>query len=461
MMISGSMPDDSTLQAQKRKGTGLTAKNPRPVQVIHAIISQNRNAPKELYHYTSMTVMDSLLTSGQFWASNIFYLNDAEEYYKGIKYLIDLYSAQPKYVEILREILNDNGNSSQGVFSLSFSTQNDNLHQWITYAKEGGVCIGLDNERLKKYRIALEGKENKNIKHNEYGFCKDVIKQAIYLTKKAVGKSKIDKMLQKALMLEIDNEEDRNTVLNEMSAGDFSDATKDGIKEYYRLWVSYCKHSAFEIEKEYRAVFSPIFAKHASPPTIFYHVTPSGIIRPFLKVGFKETEDSEGISPLPIRSIMIGPAGNQQSVFDSVVHRVRFGETNVWDYWEKDDYIAFKRNYMEYYCGAIQEYLKKNSLERIREQNLTILNQALRDLWRTSNKKRLKKDIKRLDSGEYFPNDNECVQAIKDKKIKVENEASADPNDKTVNEILKYIQKNHFFTKEGIWIKKSQIPYVF
>ena len=68
---------------------------------------------------------------------------------------------------------------------------------------------------------------------------------------------------------------------------------------------------------------------------IFSHVTPSGIIRPFLKVGFKETQDSEGISPLPIRSIMIGPAGNQQSVFDSEVHRVRFGETNVWDYWEK------------------------------------------------------------------------------------------------------------------------------
>lgn len=60
---------------------------------------------------------------------------------------------------------------------------------------------------------------------------------------------------------------------------------------------------------------------------------------------------------------MIGPAGNQQSVFDSVVHRVRFGETNVWDYWEKDDCSAFKRNYMEYYCGSIQEYLKKNYLD--------------------------------------------------------------------------------------------------
>jgi len=461
MMKSGFIHGDSILQTQKQKGTGLTAKNPRPVQVIHAIISQNSTAPKELYHYTSMTVMDSLLTSGQFWASNIFYLNDAEEYYKGIKYLINLYLAQPEYVKLLREILNDNGSSSQGVFSLSFSTQNDNLHQWITYAKEGGVCIGLDNERLQEYSIALEGKDNKNIKHNEYGSCKDVITQAIYLTNEAVSKSEIDDMLQRALTWEIENKEDQNRVKDELSAGTFSEVTTDGIKDYYRLWVSYCKDSAFEIENEYRAVFSPIFAKYASPPTVFYHVTPSGIIRPFLKAGFKETQDSEGISPLPIRSITIGPAGNQQSVFDSVVHRVRFGETNVWDYWEKDDYTAFKRNYMEYYCGAIQEYLKKNNLEKIREQNLTTVNQRLRDLWRTSNKKRLKKDIKRLDSGKYFPEDNDCVKEIRDKGITVESEVCVDSNDKTANEILRYIQKNHFFTKEGIWIKKSQIPYVF
>ena len=81
----------------------------------------------------------------------------------------------------------------------------------------------------------------------------------------------------------------------------------------------------------------------------------------------------------------------------------------------------------------------------------------LRNLWRTSNKKRLKKDIKRLDGGKFFPNDEDCAQGIKAIGITVDSEAGAGSNDRIVDEILGHIQNNHFFTKEGIWIKKSQI----
>ena len=39
----------------------------------------------KLYYYTRADTMYSILTSGMFWATNILYMNDSEEYLNGLR----------------------------------------------------------------------------------------------------------------------------------------------------------------------------------------------------------------------------------------------------------------------------------------------------------------------------------------------------------------------------------------
>ena len=105
---------------------GRARRNLSTINAIHKALlelRQEKAQPNDLFHYTSVTVLDSVLEHAQLWASNIFYLNDAEEYYRGISFLLGKYdSAKYKNVkQIIEEIRNENGFSSEGVFSISFS----------------------------------------------------------------------------------------------------------------------------------------------------------------------------------------------------------------------------------------------------------------------------------------------------------------------------------------------------
>lgn len=448
--------------------SGYTPKTPFGIASIHKTISGSNAGTKPmpiLYHYTSMSVMDSLLTNSQFWASNIYYLNDAEEYYKGISYLLDLFSSNKavdnqKKKEVLQELLEDNGYSFEGVFSLSFSTQSDNLHQWITYAKEGGVCIGLDNNRLKEYMILLDGAKDE---YAERVKVSDVITKARYVSKVKPQKAKdeidnIDSMFINALKAGKESQ-DKDRIEQEYKSGKLTDKTKSRLKDYFRLYVSYFKNDAFKIEDEYRGVFYPLFIKHAEPPTVFYHVTPVGIVRPYIKVGFRESSmepDVDGISPLPVRSITIGPAGNQQAVFDSVVHRVKYGTLKVWNYYDHRENDEFKNRFIEYVCGALEEYASKNAT-KVNQKTVKEVFDGLLEDWICETTMDPEKDLGDYSSIDHMPTCEECWNMCEEKGI-----TDADNTKRIVAaEVLRYIRKNNYFSKEGIWVKKSQIPYVF
>ena len=50
---------------------------------------------------------------------------------------------------------------------------------------------------------------------------------------------------------------------------------------------------------------------------------------------------------LPLKSITVGPSGSQQSVFDSIVHRIKYGETKVYDY--SNDIMILPYENMEHF----------------------------------------------------------------------------------------------------------------
>ena len=446
--------------------TGPAQRSPSAINAIHKTIAEAsaEEAPRELYHYTSIKVMDSILENAQLWASNIYYLNDAEEYHRGISYLLSVFDREEYSAvrRLINEIRDGNGYSSEGVFTISFSTQVDNLHQWITYSKEAGVCLGFDNDLLKDYKVIYDATFKEEDSKLIYGNCREVITRASYIGGECFPPEKMVKaivdfcnVLGKPSLfvtkLQLGSTKNANET-NSAADKDVDESTAKVIKDCFRLFASYCKDSAFSIEREYRAALLPLFFKQTACAKIYYYSMPSGVIRPYIKVGFQRTDEAD-ISPLPIKLIIIGPAGNQQSVFDSVVHRVKYGKRKVWNYWENQSDGRFKRNFIEFVCGSLEGYAIKHAKKLCKNQIEVVFNKLLAN-WCQEN------DIKEDAAG--LPTLAECLVQFQDgeKEYSTYLDAAESP-DTYAEDILSYIRHNNYLSKEGIWIKKSQIAYVF
>lgn len=291
--------------------------------IIHQFISPTDSNYKSLFHYTSVGVMDSILKNGEFWASNIYYQNDAMEYYEGVTCLENIFSEQPIIRTFLKGIKKENGFSSEGIFTISFSGESDNLHQWITYARESGICIELDGKMIKNTSLFYHTTDD----HIEaYCDSKSLIKKVKYTSKnkdtpqeilerifsttfqlkkdKSLNGIYVDKAKSKYTSPDNYNDPGINDAVNGYEIPNFNNNVDENLInilnnyqidtiEYLKTYASYCKNSYFYDENEYRAVIYPVFAKSSNnerfeTPKIDYLVKDNGIIRPYMKVFFNK-----------------------------------------------------------------------------------------------------------------------------------------------------------------------------
>jgi len=450
----------------------------------------------QLFHYTSTDVMDKLLERTTFRASNIFYLNDAAEYKAGIDALYEAVSDnEAKRILEEIEIEDGQGRLSCGAFSISFSQERDSLHQWITYAKESGVAIELDNELINDIQAGVFW-----LGVDSYDFDRD-------------RKRREDELLSASL----------KTIMKPVQyryEPDFFRQEKIlPNRETYMWLASYIKQSAFKSEKEVRIAILPCRAKDRES-RIQYFVMPTGVLRPYLNItiGKISDRDNQFIPMLPLKSITVGPSGKQQVVFDSVVHRMKYGETHVYNYAEKrtllinnfvlylcellgwldrrgnrDDIIEAKRirvsdsdvPYIENFCfflhqfDTLEEQIKEQAQKMWERQGQTkFTNQeALKEC--CEQKSSLKKErtnkisisciIERVIKDWIEVNRQELVslringeRVYEDKDIPVE-ELSDECTEESrkIKQIVYEFGQDVHFTKEGIIIKKSKIPYIF
>jgi hypothetical protein len=108
--------------------------------------------PDELYHYTNADAALHILESGELWASNALFLNDAEEIEHGIgiyanvveavrargthsQRTLDLFDSSTLHAEMLRQ---------SAVFVCCLSAASNQLSQWRAYCANGtGYSIGF------------------------------------------------------------------------------------------------------------------------------------------------------------------------------------------------------------------------------------------------------------------------------------------------------------------------------
>lgn len=373
-------------------------------------LSRNEDEGIVLMHYTSTEVMDILLTKPVFRASHILYLNDAEEYYKGLK-------------TIEKAVLKD-GNSSSSVndmFVISFSQEKDLLSQWITYAKESGVAIELDNQLLN-----LPEKENSF--HFVFGLEddgndeKDKYKRIVFNTSNVLKRIEyIGDNIKEEFEREL------NTCYKKTCETAFS-----GMP----LFAAYIKDESFSAEKETRAAFiyhdyDLACEEKSVHPKIHFQRTPKGILRPYFNACIMLCEDkgrnaeNEYNEMLPLKSITVGPSGIQQTIFDSVVHRMKYGEKKVYDYSKGENGLQ-KRS--EAFWKEVEAWLNRNEIIKADD---------------TKKHERVKEIV--LANSCNFNMPNHTIGLMTDDE----------------KQIIERINRNFYFSKEGIIIRKSNIPYIF
>lgn len=117
-----------------------------------------------LYHYTTPDGLIGIVESRTLWATDVFYLNDSEEFALGIQiardYMKDLKeraNSEPtvgRLEWLLSEFKGIGPLRKRTVYVSSLSVKDDQLSQWRAYCRGGGFAIGFKVGRLKELATA-------------------------------------------------------------------------------------------------------------------------------------------------------------------------------------------------------------------------------------------------------------------------------------------------------------------
>jgi hypothetical protein len=114
--------------------------------------------PDVLYHYTDVAGLIGILSSSSLWATNLRFMNDAEELAHSWRLMLEVLreakskarsSAQVELIEEIESAVRSEWAGSPDFYAVSFTEDGDLLSQWRAYGSSGGgYAIGFDSARL-------------------------------------------------------------------------------------------------------------------------------------------------------------------------------------------------------------------------------------------------------------------------------------------------------------------------
>ena len=255
---------------------------------INSLYSKENCTQKHnrFFHYTTPEALLSIfkdyidsgfpnnVTSCSMRASNLRFLNDAQEYKDGVQW-------------IQTNLDESKVNLYSQIYSISFCGQGDLLSQWKWYGKNSGVAIEF----------------NPNNIQYEYWCCRDkALPSTDSQTKPLLIKYTDDEKSQYYKDIKALNEERK---LNEDS---------DSI--IGNLLVPFCKDKGFSEEKESRLVFYTFDSSEYGIDFKMQYYASNGVIKPTLNVNFLSCDGKNNI----VNSFIVGPGQNQNLIFNALVH---------------------------------------------------------------------------------------------------------------------------------------------
>lgn len=367
----------------------------------------------ELYHYTSTDTMRYILENGDAFATNIRYMNDSEEYINGLRELQKLANDET----LVRKWLQEKGRNDVSAEDVKQIFTDENLRLNMQDMEYYSISFCRTNDLLSQWAIYAKeaGVSIKMIFEKEsYNFSTWGLGG-----KKAKWKCSPQKVYYFTYeSMKNQHKEEYNeiacSILDELYDQEESKDPVEGKMERWKYISTFVKRYDFYQEAESRIVFHA--SESAETPKVEYRSEKS-VLKPYLDIVCK--------GGWPVWEVMIGPGFNQQIVYDSVVHflnnaKIKNGIKTA------DDYVKRVRAYFEPY----KEELQMCDLYKSMEEHLNANRMTLKMLEPILSKI-IKEICKVVDSGENWS-----------------------------NELREHVKRN-YFTKCGIVVSKSSIPYIF
>lgn len=315
----------------------------------------------DLFHYTNVNALKLIMDSNTLLATHMQYMNDWSEYEQGYEKLIkklkeiiennqDIFREEyqvvrdkvkelpeqcPKTPQEYSDFIMEKNKTYMEkllpeVYSVSFCRQSDLLNQWINYARESGICIEFD---FRGFEFV----------------CPDVDEKIYSLYKKDdIDKKRIYKHCR-PMQIIYDEDVMLNVITNDISAYLQGIYGKDKMLIEEEWWaemgkvfsiVPFFKHQAFSPEEEVRLAVRPIAVplNYKGPDEgklsgIFrakiYHIESNHILKPRLKIQWKNDGTGNSVTNSPIKSITAGPGVNQQMTYQSIIHYIEYELDNI------------------------------------------------------------------------------------------------------------------------------------
>lgn len=392
---------------------------------------------ERMYYYTSTDTMCKILQKGDMFATNLNYMNDAQEYVNGLKEIRTLcldeelvrkvYSGNTdemnaRMIETLRNEMTEEKlheyMETNTRYSISFCKDRDLLSQWTTYARESGVSIEMvfDMDRDVCFKFDNAAPDAGETSEIEY-FARP--REILYLTKgrgddyEKTGMEVLYRMFPKGYQ-----EEDEGDVDSKLS-------------ETWKENSVYIKQYDFYQEKEYRIAFDYMKLNVGSGrPRIDYR-TDKHVIKPYLDVKCE--------NGWPIISVMVGPGFNQQVVYRSVKFFLDHAQIQSSGLYSRKQWGEQIERYLNGVLPAMPDEKTPNAEE-----------------WR--NKRKTLSDICRS-----LIENADCDEKIEENKQNRLYEMVSELSHTYFN-ILTGKESElamPYFSKSGIILECSQIPYIF
>lgn len=251
---------------------------------------------QELFHYTSIDALLSIVTHKTLWATEISYLNDTQELRLFADLLlekINVYDAVGTDSEIkaasqLTGWIKDWFVGGALVFTTSFTENGNILSQWRGYCQHGrGVSLGFDPATI----IAAAAQANFTIGRCIYEWPKH----------HELARAVVGRLVSLAI--------ERGDHANMHPTQSFYPTFDEAAPEIIRIGVL-CKHPSFAEEREWRCISQPV--KHYVEAPIKYRAGSSALI-PYLEFPLPSMNEA-----LAVQTAIVGPSPTPDLAFNGV-----------------------------------------------------------------------------------------------------------------------------------------------
>lgn len=429
--------------------------------------------PTSCYHYTSIGNLDKILSSGSMFSTGIRCLNDPSEHTYGYMRLHDaiykLYKDDtlkdfPNTVEAYKDKLYFRSHGSEfeanpsDLYTISFCEQQDDLNQWVRYARECGVAIEIDCLPLtKKGRNVILCQKN-TITNNEgveeIEYVESNLAEPLRMIYEPADVDLFAKCIYKCMPIGVVNKDlIREKALRELLT-------------CLLYFASFIKDKRYEKEEELRYSIYPIKTKTEAKKKMqeIVFTEDNHILKPHIPI-YGCTSDMN-VCGWPISSITVGPGSNQQAAFEALLYRLESGLTKTYNY----PFGDVVRRRLSFYLSTLESFRQSEFKDNIITSEqlhafLTPEDGVMPHLKYKENKDFVEVIGKTCSDANLSAIAYEIVDNLNNGKE--EDVASSGRLDqfklfsKKAYSLIREVEKHVYCTTRGTLLKKSTLPHVF